>query len=98
MPFASAKHTAPLTERFSAQADRAIQLSKIELANRLPLGARLESTCPRKVSGTPSLIPESHRDGRESIDCCHCAVDLLSICCRFAVTLNGALIRGPNSG
>src|SRR5215470_16738624 len=35
-----------------------IQLSKIDTASRLPLGARLESTRPREVPSAPSLIPE----------------------------------------
>ena len=66
-----------------------IQLSKIDTTSRLPLGARLESTRPRKVPSAPSLIPESHRDRRESIECCHFDVGLLSVCCRFDSTFMG---------
>src|SRR5215469_13506681 len=71
-----------------------IQLSKIDTTSRLPLGARLESTRPRKVPSAPSLIPESHRDRRESIECCHFAVTLMSICCRFDSTFLGVATRG----
>src|SRR5215472_11384541 len=55
------------------------QVVKERITSRLPLGARLESTRPRKVRDAPSLIPESHRKGRESISCCRIAVALLSL-------------------
>src|SRR5262249_12480532 len=35
----------------------------------------------------PQLIPESHRDRQEAIDCCHFAVTLMSVCCHFDSTL-----------
>src|SRR5215813_2856623 len=63
-----------------------IQLSKSDTTSRLPLGARLESTRPRKVPSAPSLIPESHRDRPASMSCCRIDVVLLSSCCRFDAT------------
>src|SRR5262249_8624052 len=67
-----------------------IQLSKIDTTSRLPLGARLESARPRKLRRATYLIPESHRDRRESMICCRLAVYLLSDCCLFAVTFLGS--------
>src|SRR5262249_34971840 len=85
--FTRARHTAPVgSTHLSAQADRFIKLSKIDTASRWPLGARLESTRPRKVRGAPSLIPESHRNRRESMSCCRVAVALLSSCCHFSLS------------
>src|SRR5262249_5501441 len=49
---------------------------------------------PRKVPSAPSLIPESHRDRRESIECCHFSVTFMSICCRFDSTFFGGGTRG----
>src|SRR5215472_10758496 len=46
---------------------------------------------PAQSPECTSLIPESHRDRRESIECCHFAVTLMSVCCRFDSTFMGLL-------
>src|SRR5215471_795478 len=56
-----------------------IQLSKIDTASCLPLGAQLESTRPRKVLG--HTVSDSRiASGWMGVN------ELLSNCCRFAVT------------
>src|SRR5215469_16295159 len=56
-----------------------IQLSKIDTASCLPLGAQLESTRPRKVPG--HTVSDSRiASGWVGVN------ELLSNCCRFAVT------------
>ena len=56
-----------------------IQLSKIDTASCLPLGAQLESTRPRKVPG--HTVSDSRiASGWMGVN------ELLSNCCRFAVT------------
>src|SRR5215813_2542471 len=94
--FARARYTAPTAILRSERRNDSIKLSKINTTSRLPLGARLESMRPCKALSAPPLIPESHRDRRESIDCCHFDVGLLSLCCRFAVTFFWVVYKRGN--
>ena len=55
------------------------QVVKERGTSRLPLGARLELVRSDNVRGAPPLIPESHRNRRESMSCCRIAVALLSL-------------------
>src|SRR5215510_16529068 len=59
-----------------------------------PWGLGWSRCTPRKVPGAPSLIPESHRDRRESMSCCRIAVALLSSCCRFDATFLESYLMG----
>ena len=51
------------------------QVVKERSTSRLPLGARLELVRSHNVRGAPPLIPESHRNRRESMSCCRIDVD-----------------------
>src|SRR5215471_18223921 len=74
-----------------ACAGTSIQLSKNEVQAVYPWGLGWSRRARVKSRVTPSLIPESHRDGWESMSCCRIAVELLSLCCHFL--LNGKQVE-----
>src|SRR5262249_16703019 len=59
-----------------------------------PWGLGWSRRARAKSRGAPSLIPESHRDRRESMSCCRIDVVLLSSCCRFDASFLESYLMG----